>query len=197
MKNSELFELSRQTSLSAFNVLKELDIAACCQTIGAAVNIVGSLKTGLMMNRPDIDLHIYTDEPMIKKSFSFINKISKNQGIKEIQYKNLLDTKEECLEWHLWYEAADKNVWKLDIIHIRKGSYYDGFFEKIAGRIIQKLTPETRETILRIKYALGEKSDVPGIQIYYAVMEQGIKTYPAFLEWSAQNPAGQIWEWIP
>jgi hypothetical protein len=197
MKKSELLELSRQMRQSALNVLNDLNIVNSCHHVGGTVNIVGSLKTDLMMNHRDIDLHVYTGEPMVEKSFSFMKEVTENKAVKDIKYKNMLDTKEECIEWHLWYEDKDKSIWKLDIIHIRKGSFYDGFFERVTDKIIEKLTPETKETILQMKYELGEKSDVPGIQIYHAVLEHGIKNYADFIQWSKKNPLDSVWEWLP
>jgi hypothetical protein len=197
MKRAELFELSRQMRQSALKVLDDLDITDRCREIGGSLNIVGSLKTDLMMNHRDIDLHIYTDEPVVEKSFSFMKKLAENKAVKDIQYKNLLDTKEDCIEWHILYKNNDKSVWKLDIIHIRKGSFYDGFVEQVTDKIIGKLTPETKETILRIKYELGQESDVQGIQIYHAVLEQNIKNYAEFLQWQKENPLNNVLEWLP
>ena len=182
---------------SAMEVLNCLNIVNSCLNVGGVVNIVGSLKSDLMLKHRDIDLHLYTDEPMVEKSFAFMKEVAKNNAVKDIQYKNLLDTKEECIEWHLWYEAEDKHLWKLDIIHIRKGSYYDGFFESVTDKIIKKLTPRTKETILQIKHELGENSDVPGIQIYYAVLELGITNCTDFTEWSKKNPIRTVLEWMP
>jgi len=197
MESSELLELSRELRQSAQRVLNDLNIVSSCLLVGGKVNIVGSFKSDLMLNHLDIDMHIYTDEPMVEKSFSFMKMVAENNAIKDIQYKNLLDTKEECIEWHLWFEDKNKSNWKLDIIHIRKGSLYDGFFEKVTDRIIEKLTPETKETILQIKHELGEKSNVPGIQIYHAVLEHGIKNYIDFIQWSKDNPLDSVLEWHP
>ncbi len=197
MKDSELFELSRQMRQAASKVLADLNITEYCREIDGSLNIVGSLKTDLMLNHRDIDLHFYTSEPMVEKSFAFMKCLAENNAIKDIQYKNLLDTKEECIEWHLWYEAEKGITWKLDIIHIRKGSFYDGFFEAVTDKVIQKLTPETKEIILRIKYELGEKSNVPGIQIYHAVLEHGVKNYADFIQWQRENPLDSILEWVP
>ena len=149
------------------------------------------------MNHRDIDLHVYTGEPMVEKSFYFMKEIYENKAVKDIRYKNLLYTKEECIEWHLWYEDEERITWKLDIIHIRKGSFYDGFFERVTDKIIEKLTPEAKEAILQMKYELGEKSDVPGIQIYHAVLEHGIKNYADFIQWLKKNPVDAVLEWIP
>ncbi len=197
MEKSELLELSRQMGQSALKVLNDLDIETSCRSVGGSLNIVGSLKSCLMLNHRDIDLHLYTGAPMVEKSFSFMKKIAENNKVKDIQYKNLLDTKEECIEWHLWFEDKDKSTWKLDIIHIRKGSFYDGFFERVTDKIIEKLTPETKETILQIKCELGGKSDVPGIQIYHAVLGHGIKNYADFILWTKKNPVDTVLKWIP
>jgi len=197
MENSELLDLSRQMRQSALNVLNDLDIVNSCHHIGGTLNIVGSFKSDLMLNHRDIDMHIYTDEPIVEKSFSFMKVVAENNAVKDIQYKNLLDTKEECVEWHLGFEDKDKNTWKLDIIHIRKGSFYDGFFENVTDKIIEKLTPETKKAILQIKYELGKKSNVPGIQIYHAVLEHGIRDYTDFKQWSMKNPLDSVLEWIP
>jgi hypothetical protein len=197
MKSSELLTLSRLMRVSALRILNDLEVVDSCHHVGGIVNTIGSLKTDLMLNHRDIDLHIYTEEPMVEKSFSFMQNIAKNRAVKDIQYKNLLDTKEECIEWHLWCEDKERNPWKVDIIHIRKGSFYDGFFEKVTNRIIERLTPETKIAILGIKHGLGETSNVPGIQIYYAVLEHHIKSYADFVQWSAKNPVEAVLEWMP
>ncbi len=46
----------------------------------------------------------------------------------------------------------DNTPWQIDMIHILKGSRYDGYFERVAERIATVLTPETRNTILQLKY---------------------------------------------
>jgi len=197
MKGFELFELSRQMRQSASKVLADLNIAENCRETGGYINIVGSLKSDLMLNHRDIDLHFYTGEPMIEKSFAFMKGLAENNAVKDIQYKNLLDTKEECIEWHLRCKTKEGIAWKLDIIHIRKGSFYDGYFEAVTDKVIQKLTPETKEIILQIKHELGEKSEVPGIQIYYAVLEHGVKNYADFTSWQKENPLDGVLEWVP
>lgn len=197
MNSSELLILSRQIRQSASRVLEKLGIVNCCHTLGIDVNIIGSLKSDLMLNHRDIDLHVYSEEPIIEKSFSLIKQIAANNVIKDIQYKNLLDTKEACIEWHLLFDNENGEIWKIDIIHIRKGSYYDGYFENVTERIIQRLTPETKNIILEIKYKLGAGSSVPGIQIYQAVLDCGIKNYTDFIKWQKDNSSEKILEWIP
>ena len=72
--------------------------------------------------------------------------------IRHIQFKNLIQTEEECIEWHSIYEDEDMNTWKFDMIHIRKGSKYDGVVERATAAITNRLTPEIKQTILQIKF---------------------------------------------
>ena len=48
----------------------------------------------------------------------------------------------------------------MDMIHIREGSRYDGYFEKVAQRISEIMTDEIRETILRLKYETPETEKI-------------------------------------
>ena len=59
-----------------------------------------------------------------------MQELAERISLKEVHYKNLIQTEEECIEWHAIYEDEDMNTWKFDMIHIRKGSKYDGVVEK-------------------------------------------------------------------
>ena len=48
------------------------------------------------------------------------------------------------------------------MIHIRKGSRYDGYFEKVAERISSVLTDETKRTILQLKNETPESEKIMG-----------------------------------
>ena len=64
--------------------------------------------------------------------------------------RDLLRTDEACIEWHLRLRDEQDELWSIDLIHIRSGSLYDGFFERVAGRIREVLTPETRRAASRM-----------------------------------------------
>ena len=61
----------------------------------------------------------------------------------------------------------------MDMIHIREGSRYDGYFEKVAQRISEIMTDEIRETILRLKYETPETEKIIGVEYYQAVIRDG------------------------
>ncbi|SHE39001.1 hypothetical protein [Dysgonomonas macrotermitis] len=193
----DILKLAEKNQQIGWKVLEDTRIISTWESIGATVNIIGSLKTGLMMKKLDIDMHIYSDKLDIAKSFSVLQQLAEKLPLKEIQYRNLIDTEEECLEWHALYEDKDKNNWKLDMIHIRKGSKYDGFVERVTEAISSRLTPETRKAILEIKSNVPLDVVVPGIEIYHAVFAGGVRSYNEFMPWREDHPLTNSMEWIP
>lgn len=178
---NEIIEISNYNQKKAFSIIKELDIENAFKSIDAKVNLVGSLKMGLLMKNMDIDFHVYTKELNIEKSFLAISKIASNQKIKKVTYNNLIETDEHCIEWHLFYK--DDEVWQIDIIHILEGSYYDGYFEKVAYDIMSMLTEEKRNTILKLKYETPDDIKIMGIEYYKAVLKYNIATFDDFIKW--------------
>ncbi len=189
-----LLEISEVKRQAALRVIRDSGVVDAWENVGATVNLVGSVKSGLIMKNLDIDFHIYTDEPMSEKSFAAIGRLEQNQGIGDILFKNFLNTEEECLEWHAWYRGTEDETWRIDMIHIRRGSTFDGVIERTTDAIIARLTPETREAILRIKYDAPEI--VKGIEVYYAVLELGLRTYDEFAVWKQANPDIDMLKWI-
>lgn len=193
----DILKLAEHNQQSAWKVLEDTGIIRTWESIGAAVNIVGSLKSGLLIKNRDIDLHIYTDKVNIPESFSVMQELAERLPLKEVQYKNLIDTEEECIEWHALYEDKDMNIWKFDLIHIRKDSKYDGVVEKVTDAIIRQLTPELRRTILQIKYDVPDDIMIPGIEIYYAVFTGNIQSYKELEQWRKANPMTNSLDWVP
>lgn len=193
----DIFKISEYNQQLAWEVLGESNIIPIWESIGAKVNIVGSLKTQLLMKNLDIDIHIYTKELSIKDSFDAISEIAQNSSFKEIQYKNLIDTEEECIEWHLIYEDRNSNLWKFDLIHILMGSKYDGFVENVTDSIVKSLTPETRKAILQIKFDTPNDIKIPSIEIYQAVLSNKIRNYKEFIQWRETNSLINNLEWLP
>ena len=113
------------------------------------------------------------------------------------QYRNLIHTEEECMEWHALYKDREQNTWKFDMIHIRKGSRYDGVVEKVTAAIAERLTPEIRKTILQIKFDVPDGVTIPGIEIYHAVFTGGVRTYKELEEWRKTNQLADSLGWLP
>lgn len=189
--------IAEQNQKKAWQVIKETEVFNCWESVGAEINLIGSLKSGLLMKHRDIDFHIYTPAMNITDSFRAMTRLASNPRIKNITYTNLIDTEEDCIEWHAWYLDTDNELWQLDMMHIVKGSRYDGYFEKVTERIASVITPETKEAILRIKYDTPEDVKIMGIEYYVAVIRDGVRNYQDFTIWREQNPAAHIIEWMP
>ncbi len=194
--NEDIFALAEQNVQTAWEIIDQSRIIQLWEGIGATVHIVGSLKTNLMIHK-DIDMHIYTDRISVTDSFSVIGRLAEKLNFTDIQYKNLIDTEEECLEWHARYEDKNNDSWKFDMIHIRKGSKYDGVVEKTTEAIRLKLTPELRRIILRIKYDMPQKALIPGIEVYRAVFTGQVKSYEELLIWRQNNLLTDSLSWLP
>lgn len=193
----DILTLAAENQQTAWQILKETGIVQTWEKAGATVNLVGSLKSGLLMKNRDIDMHIYTDKLSVSESFSVIQELAERLSLKEIHYKNLIDTEEECIEWHVLYEHTNRDIWKFDMIHIRKGSRYDGTVERVTDAITECLTPEIRKKILQLKQEIPEGIVIPGIEIYHAVFEGDVSSYEELEQWRKNHPLINSLDWLP
>lgn len=190
-------EIAQKNQQKAWNIINDTDIINIWKEVGAEIHLVGSLSMGLLMKHRDIDFHIYSSPLSLSDSFSAIAMLADNKQIQRIEFINLLNTDEKCLEWHAWYLDSDSELWQIDMIHILKGSTYDGYFEKMAERISAVLTNETRYAILKLKYETPDVEKIMGIEYYQAVIQDGVRTYSEFMEWRKKHPVTGIVEWMP
>ena len=190
-------ETATENQKRAREIIKDVQIVEIWRSVNAEARLVGSLRMGLLMKHRDIDFHVYSSSLTIADSFSAISKIAENPAIKHIDYVNLINTDEKCIEWHAWYRDKENKLWQIDMIHILKGSFYDGYFENVADKIKTVLTEETKNVILTLKYETPEDEKIMGIEYYQAVIDNGIRNYKDFCNWREKHPVTGIVEWIP
>lgn len=193
----EYLKQSEKNQKLAWKIIRDTNLIGIWESFGANVNLVGSLKMGLMSKHRDIDFHVYTSPFKLSDSFAAMAKLAENPSVKRIEYNNFLDTEEECLSWNAWVEDCDSEMWQLDIIHIVRNSRYDGYFEKVAERITNVLTDEMRNTILKLKYETPDDEKIIGIEYYRAVIEGGVSTFDKLKEWRKAHPVTGVLEWRP
>ena len=192
-----ILELAKRNQQKAWEIIEDTRIVRIWEGIGAKVNLVGSLRTGLLMKHRDIDFHIYTSLLDLSASFRAMAELAENTSVKKIEYTNLLHTAEACIEWHAWYQDMEGELWQMDMIHIQEGSRYDGYFERVAERISAVLTDEMRLAILKLKYETPDTEKIMGVEYYQAVIQDGVRSYPEFEEWRRLHPAVGVVEWMP
>ena len=190
--------LAEKNQARAWKVIRSTRVVELWEEAGAEVNLVGSLKLGLLMKHRDIDFHIYSRNLTAKDSFAVMSELSACPHITQITCSNLLNTPEQCIEWHaLYQDPEDGEKWQIDMIHMPKGSAYDGYFEQVADRIARVLTDETRDIILRLKYETPDDEKIMGIEYYQAVIAGGISTWQELVEWRKAHPVTGIVSWMP
>lgn len=181
----------------AREVLGESGIVEICVAAGCRVNLVGSLSMGLLASHRDIDLHIYSSGITVESSFAIAADIAKNTKVTEIRCINGLYTDEHCVAWHVFYRADEDEIWQFDIIHIEEGSEYDGYFERMADRIVEVMTPQQKDTILRLKFETPDRKTYHGVEYYEAVIADGIDTLSDFENWVIEHRKKSPYYWIP
>ena len=90
--------ISDEIQKAAWEVVRRNEIVRAWEKIGAKVCVVGSLATGLLAKRRDIDLHAYTSLLDAKNGFSAMAEIAKGGNIKSCSFLDLSSTREECME---------------------------------------------------------------------------------------------------
>ena len=188
-----LIERAERTAEAAYALLRDTGLRERWEARGAEVHLVGSLATGLLLKHLDIDLHVYTSTLDPADGFA----IAAALAPRRLEFRDLSDTDERCLEWHLWFRDTDDREWQVDVIQMAHDSPYKGYFEHRTARIRAILTPETRHAILAIKDSVPAETHTPGILIYMAVLRDGIRTPEAFRAWLRDHPLEGIIEWCP
>lgn len=196
MNLNEIKELALANQERAKNVLQESGIAETWERHGCHVNLVGSLHMGLLASHRDIDLHVYSKGITEESSFAIAAQIAKVPNVSEIKCINGLHTDEHCIAWHIFYKYKDE-IWQFDIIHIEEGSEYDGYFERMADRIVEVMTQEQKDTILRLKFETPVGKDYHGVEYYEAVIADGITEMPDFENWITAHRKKPSYYWIP
>lgn len=196
MKNTTDYAAAAQKNEPhAHAVIRKSGIIPAWKNIGAEINLVGSLKIGTLGKHSDIDFHTYTPELDIRQSFAVMAQIAQNPQARRIEFVNLADTEECCFEWHIWFDDNNGTLWQIDIIQIKRGTKYDGYFEKQAEEIKAAMSEEMRQTIIRLKFETPDNFKIAGIEYYKAVIQDGITIFDDFLKWRKSHNFEGIITW--
>lgn len=194
-KHNRLCRCGTKNETHAHAVIRKSGIIPAWKNIGAEINLVGSLKIGTLGKHPDIDFHTYTPELDIRQSFAVMAQIAQNPQARRIEFVNLADTEECCFEWHIWFDDNNGTLWQIDIIQIKRGTKYDGYFEKQAEEIKAAMSEEMRQTIIRLKFETPDNFKIASIEYYKAVIQDGITNFDDFMKWRKSHNFEGIITW--
>lgn len=175
---------------------RELDWMERWKAAGEPV-LVGSARFDLMQT-PNLDFEVYAEIPCVQTGFRIIGEIATIPGVKQVQYLNFMDTPDPGFYWRIDYEDAQGVTWDIDNWLVPYAHPHAGMANRFAEAMERALTDETRLAILEIKTAADPASKPRGIDIYRAVLRDGVRSVEAFQIWLAQNPpSDRIETWTP
>lgn len=186
-------ELQKQ----AHHVIHRLQLQERWAEVGK-VTFSGSSRFGLMVT-PNIDMEVYADQPRPGAGFQVIAGIAEVPCVRRVRFKNQLDDLEDPgLYWYIQYRDQLGQDWSIDTWLIPSDHPFAMLSARFAEAMCQRLNDDLRRTILQIKHEIRCRDlDTRSIEIYKAVLRDGISTYDAFERWLAEHPPKRLEDWMP
>lgn len=188
-------EQSLRQEKRAREILSSCGIVDMLRQAEAEVHFVGAFAMGLMGPHCDVDIHFYTRRLDVEADFAIMGRFAAQPCVRGMSFADLSATDEACLEWHALLTDSDGAEWKFDMIHIERGTTYDGYFERMAEYIRSAVTPSMRERILRLKFETPADEYHSGMEYYRAVIEGDAKDLDSLRRFCAEHPSQGIDRW--
>ncbi|MEV7191007.1 hypothetical protein AB0N81_04240 [Streptomyces sp. NPDC093510] len=186
---------ARDRRSTALRILDALRLTERWQPFGDPV-LVGSVALDLVVE-PDIDLEIYCDAPSVAQGFAALAPCAELPGVRGMRFANALDLDDQGLYWRLDYEAPSGGTWQIDmwlLAHDHPGPRA----ADLVAPVRAALTDGTRDAVLAVKEGAAERGEpLPGVWVYQAVMDHGVRTYEEFVKWRAGTPTDGLTFWRP
>ncbi len=181
LQRQNILQREAQALVSELNILSLLS---------DTVRIHGSSVLGLMTWR-DIDIAISGQRLNIEQVYKIMQPLLTHPRVKQVRYLNESGSfnstglsHDERYYFMLLYDSGAESDWKIDISFWLEEGIRS---EPIHDMVEQKLTPETRLAILRIKDIWWKqpsyRQEVSSVDIYDAVLQHGVRTLDKFDEY--------------
>jgi hypothetical protein len=160
--------------------------------------LVGAVAHDLVWGR-DIDLEVYCPQVGIGDGFRVLAQACQaSPRVASAQFGNFLAEADQALYWQLKYRLPDGGEWKVDMWSARD-DYALPRGESLVEPLRSALTPETRLAILRLKQAREQQTglDCLSIDLYRAVVRDGVRRPEELRAWLAGNEVGVLSGWLP
>jgi hypothetical protein len=177
-------------------ILAELDLVRRWARFGRPV-LVGALAYDLLVD-PDIDMEIYCPELGIADGFQALGECALNPHVTKARFANELAGRDQALYWQLRYRHDDGTEWKIDMWSAPQ-DYALPRAEHLVAPMRAALTAETRGAILALKAAraLDAGLQCPSIDLYRAVLDDGVRTVEELRAWLTTHETGKLSGWRP
>ena len=189
-------EQSEAMKQKAESILGDLNLVERWSRYGR-VSLVGACSFDLILS-PDIDMEIYCPETRVEDGMAVLSECTANPRVVSCLYRNELAGPDKAIYWQLRYLDDDGVRWKIDMWSA-PADYDLPRGEDFVAPMRRALTDETRQAILALK-AARENGELPGflsIDLYRAVIRDGIRSAADFSGWLDTQPTGEISDWRP
>jgi hypothetical protein len=196
MSQADLLSRAAERQRVAEHILTELDLLARWRRFGRPV-LVGALAYDLPV-APDIDMEIYCPELRVADGFRVLSECAEQPGVVQARFVNALAGPDQALYWQLRYRQDDGTVWKVDMWSA-PDDYPLPRSERLVKPMRAALTPETRLAILALKEQRERDDSLKclSIDLYRAVLDDGVRTPDDLRAWLAAHETGQLTDWKP
>jgi hypothetical protein len=188
----------------ARHILFELDLIGRWKEFGAPV-VVGAVAYDLVVS-PDIDMEIYCPDLRIEHGFSVLSRCALHPSVTKARFANELAGRDRALYWQLryrperpkeWSQSWDKE-WKVDMWSA-PADYDLPMGRNLVEPLRLVLTPQTRAVILELKEQRRDDLTLacPSIDLYRAVLDDGVRTAEDLRQWLSQHETGALTGWLP
>jgi hypothetical protein len=191
-----VIEQSIRKRRMAEEILAELQLLQRWSRFGRPV-IAGALAYDLIFDY-DIDMEIYCPDLKIEHGFDVLGACALNPQVRQAAFTNGLETPDKALYWRLKYLDGHGNEWKIDMWSAPE-DYPLPRAENLIVPMQRALNPESRAAILALKQARKTDSSLKclSIDIYRAVIDDGVRTPAQLRLWLEQHETGILTDWKP
>ena len=193
---TDLLERATQRRQIALHILKELSLLDRWSAFGRPV-LVGAVAYDLVVS-PDIDCEIYCPELRIEDGFRVLSACAQHPSVTQAYFSNHLSGPDKALYWRLHYRDTNDEIWKIDMWSAHE-DYDLPRSEHLVEPLRRVLTPATRAIILTLKERrqINPVLDCPSINLYRAVLEDGVRTEEELQQWIRAHPHSGLSLWRP
>jgi hypothetical protein len=193
----DLIARASELQKQAHDVIRRLRLQGRWAEVGE-VTFSGSSRFGLMVE-PNIDMEVYADQPRPSAGFQVIAGLAEVPGVRRVRFKNQLDDLEDPgLYWYVQYRDQLGQDWSIDTWLIPSNHPLAMHPDRFARAMCQRLDDDLRRTILQIKHESRCRDlETRSLEIYKAVLRDGVGSYEQFERWLAQHPPKRLEDWMP
>jgi hypothetical protein len=178
----------------ALDLLEELHVVERLSVLGP-VEVTGAVRHRLVVDR-DIDMDVTVDELDAGACFAAIGEIATDPRVLRIVYRNDASAF-GWLAFDITCSDADGNAWIIELYVSTPAASFFGWTSELARLLEGVLTPDQRHAILELKEALVGDAEYRSMDVYRAVVDDGVRGTDDFLRWRPEHGSAKLARWLP